>query len=129
MPASEAIVLLGVFSVPIVALIVVYLVRKLHSQERIKAIEKGVPIPFEPQDPRERVARTRRLGIVLVALGLGMIVLFAVVVMVERDRDALIGMGFAAIPILIGLGLLYDYRLRSKEIQAQETRSSNSAAP
>ena len=106
----------GVFSIPIVALVVMYLSRRLKSQERIKAIEKGVPIPFEPADPRERAASARRWGIVLIALGLGLIVLFVVVAAVERERHVMTGVGAAAIPILIGLGLLYEYRLRSKEL-------------
>ena len=116
--------ILAVFSVPIVALIVAYHVRRLQSQERVKAIEKGVPIPFEPADPMERAARTRRWGIVLVALGLGLIVMMVVVATVERDRDALIGVGAAAIPILVGLGLLIDYRLRVKEIEAAAARQN-----
>ena len=112
----EVILAMGVFSIPIVALIIVYLTRRLQSEERIRAIEKGVPIPFEPADPRERAARTRWWGIVLVAFGLGLIVMFNVIAAVTRDREVLIGNGVAAIPILIGLGLLLDYRLRSKEI-------------
>ena len=119
MPPTDVMALLGVLSIPIVALIVVYLIRKLHTQERLKAIEKGVNIPFEPVDPRERAAKVRRWGIVLVALGLGLIIACCVVAGVERDRDALVGAGFAAIPILIGLGLLYDYRLRSKELEVE----------
>ncbi len=118
----ETIFLSGVFLVPIVALIVMYMMRRLQSEERMKAIEKGVPIPFEPAEPAERAARTRRWGIVLVALGLGMIAMSVTVVAVEHDRDGFIGVGFAAIPILIGLGLLVDYRLRVKEIAAAESR-------
>ena len=111
----------GVFSIPIVALVVIYLSRRLKSQERIKAIEKGVPIPFEPADPRERAATVRRWGIVLVALGLGLIVFFVVVAAVRQERHVIAGVGAAAIPIFIGLGLLYDYRLRSKELPTAES--------
>lgn len=121
---GEAIAATGLVAVPVVALLVVYLIRRLQSQERIKAIEKGVPIPFELLDPRERAARTRRWGIALVAGGLGIVIFSLVVVWAERDRDALSAGAFGAIPILIGLGLLYDYRLRSKELDAQQQPSS-----
>ena len=110
------------FLVPIVAFIVMYLTRRLQSQERLKAIEKGVSVPFEPVDPRERAARTRRTGIVLVALSVGLIIMFVVISVVERERDVLTGLGVAAIPLLIGLGLLYDYRLRIKELEGAEPR-------
>ena len=117
MPAGVVVAILGMFSIPIVALLVVYLTRRLQSQERIKAIEKGVPIPFEPADPKERAARTRRAGIILVAFALGLVIFSVVGARIEQDRDMLIIAGGAAIPLLIGLGLLYDYRLRMKEIQ------------
>ncbi len=117
MPATEVIAILGLFSIPIAALILAYLSRRLQSQERLKAIEKGVPIPFEPADPKERAVRTRRAGIILVAFGIGLIIFAVVGAKVEQDRDMLIIAGGAAIPLLIGLGLLYDYRLRMKEIQ------------
>ncbi len=123
----EVILVSGIFLVPIAALVVVYLTRRLQSEERMKAIEKGVPIPFEPVEPRERAARTRRWAIVLVALGLGVIVVSVATVAVEHDRDGFILAGFAAIPILIGLGLLVDYRLRMKEIAAEEARRANRA--
>ncbi len=113
---EDVIALIGFFLVPIVALIVLYFTRRLKTQERLRAIEKGVNIPFEPADPRERAARTRRWGIVLVAAGLGVIIFSGVMAAVIRDRNPLIGAGFAAIPILIGMGLLLEYRLRSKEL-------------
>jgi len=112
------IVALAILAIPIVAIIIAYLHRRLLSQERLRAIEKGASIPFEISDPRERAAKTRRWGIVLVALALGLAVMFVVIATVERERDALVGVGVAAIPLLIGLGLLYDYRLRSKELAA-----------
>jgi hypothetical protein len=103
-------------------MIVFYLTRRLQSQERMKAIEKGVSIPFEPVDLKGRAARARTAGIVLVALGLGMIVLFGVITAVHRDRDTLVGIGVAAIPIMVGLGLLYDFRLRIRDIEADAPR-------
>ncbi|MBI3693351.1 MAG: hypothetical protein HY238_00720 [Acidobacteria bacterium] len=116
MNVTDVAAIVGVFSIPIVALIVLYLTRRLQSQERIKAIEKGVNIPFEPIDPKERALRTRRAGIILVTFGLGLIIFSVVGARVEQDKDMLIIAGGAAIPLLIGLGLLYDYRLRMREI-------------
>ena len=116
MNVTDVVAVVGVFSIPIVALIVLYLTRRLQSQERIKAIEKGVNIPFEPVDPKERATRTRRAGIILVAFALGLVIFSLVGAKIEQDKDMLIIAGGAAIPLLIGLGLLYDYRLRMKEI-------------
>lgn len=112
----EIILILSVLVIiPLGALIVIYLVRNLQAQERLRAIEKGVSLPLG--DPWERSARTRRWGIVLVAGGFGLLMFFAVVSM--SDKDGRIGMAFAAIPIFIGFGLLYEYRLRARELSAR----------
>ena len=121
----EVIVALGVFTVPMVALIVLFQIRRLQSEERKLAIEKGVPIPFEPVDQWERAFRTRRAGIVILALGLGLALAFAVVAWVERDRQILTASGFALVPTLIGLGLLYDYKLRVQHLEAGQTVRGN----
>jgi hypothetical protein len=116
----EIIVMLGVLVIiPLVALIVIYLVRHLQTQERLRAIEKGVPVPAILGDPWERAARTRRWGIVLVAGGLGLIPLFAVVS--TTDKDGFVGLAMSAIPIFIGIGLLYEYRLRARDLSARST--------
>ena len=124
MPVTEMIVALGVcVFLPIAVLIAAYLFRRVTSRERLLAIEKGVPIPFEAVDPRERAARTRRWGIILIGLGIGIIACFAVMAAVEDERDALVASGFGIIPVLIGAGLLIDFRLRTKELDAAEART------
>jgi hypothetical protein len=116
----EIIVMLGVLVIiPLGALIVIYLVRHLQAQERLRAIEKGVPVPVIFGDPWERAARTRRLGIVLVAGGLGLIPLFAVIS--TGDKGGFIGLAMSAIPIFIGVGLLYEYRLRARDLNARSS--------
>ena len=116
----EVIVALGVFSVPAVALVVLFQIRRLQSEERKLAIEKGVPIPFEPLDPWERAFRTRRAGIVILAVGLGLALAFAILAWAQQDRHILAVCGFALVPTLIGLGLLYDYKLRVQHLEAAQ---------
>ncbi|MCC6860423.1 MAG: hypothetical protein IT158_17780 [Bryobacterales bacterium] len=121
MDLTELVATLGIcVVVPLAVLTVVYLSRRLQSQERIKAMEQGVNIPFEVADPRERAARTRRWGVVWIAVGLGMILSFAAGALIEQDRDTLMGSALGIIPLLIGGGLLIDYRYRSKELAAEE---------
>lgn len=115
--AAGVIATFMIFLIPITAIIVGYFMRRLQSQERLKAIEKGVPIPMAPAaDPVERAARTRKNGIILVAAGLGWGFFMIVTAVISQQKGAVIAMAFGAIPILIGLGLVYEYRLRSREI-------------
>ncbi len=119
MNSPEIIIVTSVcFVLPVAALLTAYHFRRLTSQERIHAIEKGVSIPFETLDPRERAARTRRWGIVLVALGIGFALALVIVAIGGNERDAYSAVGFGLIPALIGAGLLIEYRLRSKELDA-----------
>jgi Domain of unknown function (DUF6249) len=114
----EIIVMLSVLVIiPVGALIVVYLIRHLQMQERIRAIEKGMPVSAIVGDAWERAARTRRWGIVLLAGGLGMIPFFGVIS--TNDRGGFVGIALSAVPIFIGLGLLYEYRLRAGELNAR----------
>ena len=117
----QVVVAFGVFGVPAVALVVLFHIRRLQSEERKLAIEKGVPIPFEPLDPWERAFRTRRAGIVILALGLGLALAFAILAWSQGDRHILAVSGFALVPTLIGLGLLYDYKLRVQHLEAGQT--------
>jgi hypothetical protein len=97
-----------------------YLFRRLSSQERMRAIEKGVAIPSASDSPMQRAARVRRNGIVLLASGIGLALCLVVASLVEGDKDALIGAAFGLIPALIGAGLLIDYRLLRKEMAAEQ---------
>jgi len=92
---------------------VAYLFRRLQTQERLRAIEKGLTLAF---DPCEVASRTRRSGIVLTAAGAGIASADALVAWIEYSKHLLIGMALAFIPFAIGLGLLYDYWLQSKQL-------------
>ena len=108
--------------VPVVALIIVYLVRRLQTQERLRAIEKGVLVPLNPADPWEHATRARRRGITFTAGGLGLLVFFTVALIFgDRRESAILGMAFTAIPILIGLGFVYEYRLCVRDLRARHT--------
>jgi hypothetical protein len=114
----EVLVMVGIvvmcLIVPLVALVLIYLVRRLRTQERLRAIEKGLAIPESPaDDPWERISRIRRGGIALVAGGLGLLVFLA---LQAGGPNA----GIAAVPILIGLGFLYDYRLTARDLRARQ---------
>jgi hypothetical protein len=106
-----------VFGLPVAALILAYLFRRLESQERIAAIEKGLPI--EPH-ARDVASRTRRTGIVLVSAGLGICFGERLLTALEGDMGTRIYLGLAIIPISVGLGFLIDYRLQLRELSRSE---------
>ena len=109
--------------VPLVALVLIYLVRRLRTQERLRAIEKGVALPETPaDDPWVRISRIRRGGISAVAAGHGLLIFLAT----QGDMSDL---GIAAIPILVGLGLLYDYRLTVRDLNARQAPRASSDTP
>jgi|GEM_PF-6053795 len=106
--------------VPVAAFVTAYFFRQLSSRERLEAIEKGVSIPYNSVTPRQRAARVRRCGIVMVALGIGLAFSMLVAWLVEGDKGALIGAAFGFIPALIGAGLLIEYRLLRKELAEEQ---------
>jgi len=127
MPKDIAILIFFVliFAIPIAALVTSYFMRKLQSQERLKAIEKGVPLPPEgPQgghswdrirDPWGRVADLRLGGLICIAVGIGLVALFLGLAWSLPEFP--IGVSaVAVIPFLIGLVLLYEYNVRIREL-------------
>jgi hypothetical protein len=117
MDAGAAMVLGGavVLAVlPSVAMITGYMMRRLESKERIKAIEHGHLLPF---DPKEVALRTRRSGTVCVAAGLGVIAAVLVAAWTLHDTDLLAAIGMGLVPLFIGCGLLADYRTQSKDLR------------
>src|SRR5215470_1803915 len=91
---------------PTLTLVAVYLFRRLRLEERLKAIEHGRSVIF---DPEVSAARTRRSGIVLVAAGVGVALADVIVAVVFADKDLFVFLAVAAVLLLIGLGLLVDY--------------------
>lgn len=97
------------FAIPITGLVMYtfYRVRKLRTEERLAAMQRGVSIPMEPE--LSESARSRRAGILLTAGAVGWMAAFSIVARVEPD--ALMAAAFGAIPFALGLGYFLDSAL------------------
>ena len=84
-----------------------YRVRKLRTEERLAAMQRGVPVPMEPD--LTEAAHSRRAGILLIAGAVGYMLAFTIVARIEPD--ALVAGAFGAIPFTLGLGYLLDSTL------------------
>jgi Domain of unknown function (DUF6249) len=103
-----------VFGIPMAALYTYYRVRKLRSEERLAAIARGVSVPMEPE--LSQPARSRRLGILLVAGSLGYSITFGLIARVEPD--AWVAASFGIIPFAVGLGYFLDSALVRRDLRA-----------
>jgi hypothetical protein len=101
---------------PVAALYTYYRVRKLRSQERLAALEKGAQIPMEPE--LSQFARSRRYGILLVCGGLGFMTMFAVIARVMEEPQTLVAAAFGILPLAIGIGYFLDAALIHKDLKA-----------
>ena len=81
-----------------------YRIRKLRSEERLAAMQRGVNVPMEAE--LSETARSRRHGILSIAGAVGYMLAFSMVARFEPD--ALIAAAFGAIPFTLGLGFLLD---------------------
>lgn len=118
------------FSVPIAAILVGYAVSRHKTQVRLKAIEKGVPIPFEggSEDPYERMARSRKNGIIATMVGLGIVVFFAIIAFATDDPEVFAGGALGVIPLFIGIGLFIDAHMRRKDMEKHKASSSQASS-
>jgi len=91
-----------------------YRVRKLRTEERLAAINRGVTVPMEPE--LSETARSRRAGILLVAAAIGYMLTFTLIARVEPD--AWIAGAFGAIPFTLGLGYFLDSALIRRDSRA-----------
>lgn len=109
--------------IPVAALILIYLVKRLRTNERLRAIEKGVSLPEAGRDPWDRARAIRHSGIMSLAAGPGIILIF-VGIHLLADNSALLvlGLGVAAIPMLVGAGQLLEYYLRVRELERHDPR-------
>ena len=98
----------------IVGMYMFYRVRKLRSEERMAAIQRGVSVPMEPD--LNEAAHSRRAGILLIAGAVGYMLAFSIIARVEPD--ALIAGSFGAIPFTLGLGYLLDSMLIRRDARA-----------
>ncbi len=91
-----------------------YRVRKLRTEERLAAIQRGVAVPIEPD--LSEAAHSRRAGILLVAGAVGYMLAFTILARIEPD--AMIAGAFGAIPFTLGLGYLLDSALIRRDARA-----------
>jgi hypothetical protein len=91
-----------------------YRVRKLRTEERLAAMQRGVSVPMEPD--LTEAAHSRRAGILLIAGAVGYMLTFTIIARVEPD--ALIATAFGAIPFMLGLGYLLDSTLIRRDARA-----------
>lgn len=102
-----AVVMLFGMPVALLGMYTFYRVRKLRTEERLAAMQRGVPVPMEPD--LTEAAHSRRAGILLIAGAVGYMLAFTIVARVEPD--ALVAGAFGAIPFTLGLGYLLDSTL------------------
>ena len=102
------------FCVPLAGMFTYYRVRKLRTEEKLAAIERGVTVPMEPE--LSQAARSRRSGILLVAGALGYMVTFALIA--RTEPDAWTAVAFGAIPLALGLGFFVDATLVRRDLHA-----------
>ena len=91
-----------------------YRVRKLRTEERLAAMQRGVDVPMAAE--LSESARSRRAGILLVAGAVGYMLAFSIVARVEPD--ALMAAAFGAIPLTLGLGYFLDSTLIRRDARA-----------
>ena len=102
--------------VPLGALYTYYRVRRLKSEERLAAIERGVAIPMEPE--LNQAARSRRSGILLVSGAIGFILTFGLIAFIQADRDIWTVAAFGIIPLAVGVGYFVDWKLIHRDARA-----------
>ena len=106
-----AVVMFLAIPIAAIALYTFYRVRKLRTDERLAAMQRGVNIPMEAE--LSESARSRRYGILLTAGAVGYMAAFTIVARVEPD--ALMAAAFGAIPFTLGLGYFLDSTLIKRD--------------
>jgi len=106
--------ILGGMAIAIVSIIMEARKRDLEHKERIVAMEKGIPLPEQPEKAAKPVYSKRRAQ-GLVWFGLGLAITIALRVTPEAD----VAWGWGLVPLLIGAGLLVAATLDKKEYDAQ----------
>ena len=112
---ASMIMLAAIVVLPVIALLFAYLMRRLDTQERLRAIEKGLSVSF---DPVQAAFRTRRSALALIGAGAGTVAgaLFA---SIKLGSQMVAGIGLGLIPLGAGLALLVDYRLQRRDAARQ----------
>jgi hypothetical protein len=107
-----------------------YGARKLHSEERMAAIAKGLPLPEPPAVPvgrttvdlKQRIAKIRLGGIICVTGAIAVAVFFFILYLVIGQREILCGAAAALIPFGIGAGLLIDARINARDLESDPSQ-------
>ena len=123
MELVPVVAIIMVFSIPISRIIVGYLTKRKNAEVRMKAIEKGVTLPVdvaEPENPYERMATSRKKGIMATMAGIGIFASFGVIAVVVDDPEVLAGGAFGLIPLFIGFGMFIDAWLRRRDMDKGE---------
>ncbi|HWE49216.1 MAG TPA: DUF6249 domain-containing protein [Bryobacteraceae bacterium] len=120
---AEALIAMSFAVVPIAAIAGVVLIQRFRTQERLSAIEKGVPLPASrrpSRSPSEVAANFRVTGIVFAAIGLGLLIFFTSLsrTLPPEDNFPRGVIAVSAIPLLLGFGFLIESRLRRKEAKS-----------
>jgi hypothetical protein len=102
-----AVIMIFGMPVALLGMYTFYRVRKLRTEERLAAMQRGVSVPMEPD--LTEAAHSRRAGILLIAGAVGYMLAFTIIARVEPD--ALVAGAFGAIPFTLGLGYLLDSTL------------------
>jgi hypothetical protein len=110
------IAVITIFGMPtaILAMYTYYRVRKLRTEERLAAIQRGATVPMEPD--LSEGARSRRSGILLVAAAIGYMTTFILIARIEPD--AWVAAAFGAIPLALGIGFFVDSALIHRDARA-----------
>ncbi len=109
-----AVIMIFGMPVALLGMYTFYRVRKLRTEERLAAMQRGVPVPMEPD--LSEAAHSRRAGILLIAGAVGYMLAFTIIARVEPD--ALVAGAFGAIPFTLGLGYLLDSTLIRRDARA-----------
>ena len=99
-----AVVMFFALPMALLGLYTFYRVRKLRTDERLAAMQRGVNIPMEPE--LSESAKSRRYGILLVAGAVGYMTAFTIIA--RYEPDAMMAAAFGAIPFTLGLGYFLD---------------------
>jgi hypothetical protein len=105
--------ILGGFTVAIVAIIMKGKEEELRRKERIVAMEKGLPLPPEPESTRPcspGYARKRAWGLALTFIGIALVASIAM-----TSHEGMRHASWGAIMIAIGLALLIAGAIEKKE--------------
>ncbi|HET7892878.1 MAG TPA: DUF6249 domain-containing protein [Candidatus Sulfotelmatobacter sp.] len=109
-----AVIMIFGMPVALLGMYTFYRVRKLRTEERLAAMQRGVSVPMEPD--LTEAAHSRRAGILLIAGAVGYMLAFSIIARVEPD--ALVAGAFGAIPFALGLGYLLDSTLIRRDARA-----------